>query len=381
MQVANFYFNLIFNKILGYTNPTIWTILVLIIILFRRFFTNLIIKIGYKIFDFDEEADESSVGQHIKEYLIFLGIYVIIKIWIKDLKTLDTAKTLLKVITIIFCTNVLVDMISPDGFLIRLSRKSKNKKLSSIESNIIMNNFLSKIVRVVLYIIAIGLILNDFGYNINGMIAGLGIGSALMALAIQDTVKSFVSGASILAEKPFDIGDFISIQSGSKEIMGTVEDVTLRNTRIRLLSNAVVYVPNLTITNESVINYSLIESRRLDMTLQFPMNTTPEKLHRIKSKIKIYLESNPRILKQTITIALVGMSAYSKDLLIYFYINESKYKKFLEIQEVINFKIIEIIDSENISLAKPTQTIEFSDKRIQINSNNESEEIVKKENE
>ncbi len=378
MQSINLYVNLIFNKIIGYTNPTIWTILVLILILFRRFFTNLIIRIAYRLFDFDSDPDNSAIGKHIRNYMVFLGAFLILQIWIKDLKTLAYAKTIFKIISIIFATNIIVDSISPTGLLIRLSQKRKGKKLVGSETNAIMNNFLYKIVRVVLYIIALALISKELGYNINGMVAGLGIGSALLALAIQDTVKSFVSGASILAEKPFVIGDFIVIKDGSEEVMGTVEDITLRNTKIRLLNNSLGYIPNLKLTNSSVLNYSKIENRRIDFTLQFPMEITTEKLYRIMSKIKIYLESVDKIIKRTITVALITINVYSKDIRVYFYIDESKYKRYLEIQEAVNFKIMEIIDSENVSLAKPTQILEFKESNIN-NINSKSVDLKEQE--
>ena len=378
METITNYFNLIFNKIIGYTNPTIWTILILILILFRKFITNIIVKITYRIFSLDDDPNDSSVGKHLKAYIIFLGIYWIILIWLKDIKALEIIASVFKVISIIFATNILVDIISPSGILMRLSQRSKNKKLSSVETNTIMNNFLSKIIRIVLYIIAIGLILNDLGYNINGMVAGLGVGSAIMALAVQDIVKSFISGASILAEKPFVIGDYISIQDGSQEISGTVEDITLRNTKIRLLNNSLTYIPNLKMTSSCVSNYSKIENRRIDLTLQFPMDTTSEKLHRIMSKIRIYLESNPKVIKQTITVALVSLSVYSKDVRMFFYINESKYKRYLEILEDINFKIIEITDSENTRLAKPLQVLEINEKQdleeLRLDNDNKRED-------
>lgn len=378
METITNYFNLIFNKIIGYTNPTIWTILILILILFRKFITNIIVKITYRIFSLDDDPNDSSVGKHLKAYIIFLGIYWIILIWLKDIKALEIIARVFKVISIIFATNILVDIISPSGILMRLSQRSKNKKLSSVETNTIMNNFLSKIIRIVLYIIAIGLILNDLGYNINGMVAGLGVGSAIMALAVQDIVKSFISGASILAEKPFVIGDYISIQDGSQEISGTVEDITLRNTKIRLLNNSLTYIPNLKMTSSCVSNYSKIENRRIDLTLQFPMDTTSEKLHRIMSKIRIYLESNPKVIKQTITVALVSLSVYSKDVRMFFYINESKYKRYLEILEDINFKIIEITDSENTRLAKPLQVLEINEKQdleeLRLDNDNKRED-------
>ncbi|NMA48861.1 MAG: mechanosensitive ion channel family protein, partial [Tissierellia bacterium] len=343
-----------------------------------RFFTNLIIRIAYRLFDFDSDPDNSAIGKHIRNYMVFLGAFLILQIWIKDLKTLAYAKTIFKIISIIFATNIIVDSISPTGLLIRLSQKRKGKKLVGSETNAIMNNFLYKIVRVVLYIIALALISKELGYNINGMVAGLGIGSALLALAIQDTVKSFVSGASILAEKPFVIGDFIVIKDGSEEVMGTVEDITLRNTKIRLLNNSLGYIPNLKLTNSSVLNYSKIENRRIDFTLQFPMEITTEKLYRIMSKIKIYLESVDKIINRTITVALITINVYSKDIRVYFYIDESKYKRYLEIQEAVNFKIMEIIDSENVSLAKPTQILEFKESNIN-NINSKSVDLKEQE--
>ncbi len=380
MQAINFYANLIFNKIIGYTNPTIWTILILILILFRKFIVKTFVKIGYKLFNFNAKPENSSIGKHLINYMIFLGLYLILQIWIKDLKILTYAKTGIKIVSIIFGTNIMVDIISPSGLLIRLSEKRADKKYTAVETNTIMNNFLSKVVRIILYIIAFALISKELGYNINGMIAGLGIGSALLALAIQDTVKSFVSGASILAEKPFVIGDFIAIKEGTEEVMGTVEDITLRNTKVRLLNNALTYVPNLKIINSSVSNFSKIENRRIDFTLQFPMEISTEKLYRIMSKIKIYLESTDKIIKRTITVALTTLNVYSKDIRIFFYIDESKFKRYLEIQEAVNFKIIEIIDSENVSLAKPTQIIGFQnnqkyfeDKEVNRENQEESE--------
>lgn len=371
MQAINFYSNLILNKIIGYTNPTIWTILVLILVLFRKFIVKYIIKIGYKLFDFKEDPENSSTGKHLKNYMIFLGIYIIARIWIKDLKILSYANIIIKIITIIFGTNVLVEIISPSGFVVKLSEKNRNKKFTSVETNTIMNNFLSKIVRVILYIMGLALISKELGYNINGMVAGLGIGSAILALAIQDTVKSFVSGASILAEKPFVIGDFIEIKDGSEEIMGTVEDITLRNTKIRLINNALAYIPNLKLTNVSVSNYSKIENRRIDFNLQIPMDTTAEKLYRIMSKIRISLESNEQIVKRTIIVALTNLNVYSKDIRVSFYINESKYKRYLEIQETVIFKIIEIIESENVNLAMPTQVVEFKEEQKHLNDKKE----------
>ena len=163
--------------------------------------------------------------------------------------------------------------------------------------------------------------------------------------------------------------------------MGTVEDITLRNIKIRLLNNALAYVPNLKITTSSVSNFSKIENRRIDFVLQFPLDITAEKLHRIMSKLRIYLENHPKIVKQTITIALTTLSTYSKDMRIFFYINESKFKKYLEMQEDVNFKIMEILNMENVQLAKPTQILEFKENLEDVNEIIKNQQLHEEDNE
>lgn len=90
-------------------------------------------------------------------------------------------------------TKIFIGLISPEGPITRFSKRSKNEKLASYGNNPIINNFIFKIIKIILYIIAFGLIINVLGYNINGLMAGLGIGSAIMALAVQDFVKSLIS--------------------------------------------------------------------------------------------------------------------------------------------------------------------------------------------
>lgn len=360
--------NLIKNLI-GYTSPTTWSVFILIIILFRSSIANLIIKIGHKVLKLEYLEDESKAGRNISNLIILLGLWYLANIWIKDARFISTSKKIYKALFKIFITGIIIDIISPEGAISRLSKRSKNKKFSNISSNVIINNFLFKIVKIIVYIILTALILNDFGYNINGLVAGLGIGSAIIALAIQDFVKSLVSGASIVSEKPFVVGDFIAFNDQGFSLEGTVEDITLRNTKIRLLNNSLMHIPNSKITTSCVTNYNKIENRRIEMKLHLPLDLTTEKIHRIISKIRIYLESNNKVLKETVYVGFTDINEYSNDILIMCYIDESKYKRYLQVIEVINFAIMEILSVENVMVAKPTRTIEIIDREMQKGEN------------
>lgn len=137
----------------------------------------------------------------------------------------------------------------------------------------------------------------------------------------------------------------------------------------------------------ALVNYNKIKNRRVDFTLNFPLDMPTQKLSRIISKIKMYLQNNPKILEKTVFIGFTGISNYSNQIRIFCYVDESKYVRYLEIQEEINFAIMRILDSENVNLATPTQTLRFSEenmkrritKAIDVNTNEELNEEKKAE--
>jgi len=115
-----------------------------------------------------------------------------------------------------------------------------------------------KIIRCVIWIIYIFICISEIGYDLSGLLTALGLGSAALALAAQDLVKSLISGVSILTDKPFVIGDWIEVG----EYQGTVIDITFRSTRIKSNNNSVITIPNSTITSTYVINWNRLTSRR-----------------------------------------------------------------------------------------------------------------------
>lgn len=125
----------------------------------------------------------------------------------------------------------------------------KEKTSQNVEDS--MFDFVLKIIRAIIYIIAGFIVITLLGFNLNGLVAGLGIGGVIVTLAAQDTAKNLFGGLVIFLDKPFIVGDWIQMD----KYEGTVEDITFRSTRVRTFENSVVNIPNSIISNSSIINW------------------------------------------------------------------------------------------------------------------------------
>ncbi len=135
------------------------------------------------------------------------------------------------------------------------------------------------IVKGTILIIGFLIILGILGISITPIITALGVGGLAVALALQDTLANLFAGIHILVEKSIRVGDFIKLESGQE---GYVEDITWRTTRIRMLPNNMVVIPNSKLSQSVVTNYYLPEQR---MSLLIPVGVSysedPDRIERI----------------------------------------------------------------------------------------------------
>ena len=193
----------------------------------------------------------------------------------------------------------------------------------------------------------------ELGYDLSGLVTGLGIGSVVIALAAQDVAKSFLAGLSIISDRPFDIGDYIEVGTYA----GTVEDITFRTTRIRDVNNQIIILPNSLLTTTSIINGSKKEKRRYNILLTLELNTPLEKVSKLTDTIKFALNANPNVIKEDIKVFFDTISADGIDLAISFYTNIIDSQEFLKFKEEMNYTLLEIVNKANIELAYPSQSI------------------------
>lgn len=118
------------------------------------------------------------------------------------------------------------------------------------------NNFLPlvrKIVKIVIWVIAVGVVLNYLGVNINALIATLGVGSLAIALAAQDTIANVIAGFLIVIDRPFRVGDRIKIPTGENVV---VLEIGNRRSRFRAEDGSIVIIPNVDLSKSKIINYT-----------------------------------------------------------------------------------------------------------------------------
>jgi small-conductance mechanosensitive channel len=130
-----------------------------------------------------------------------------------------------------------------------------------------------------IFVIGFLIILTDLGISITPLITALGVGGLAVALALQDTLANLFSGVHILMEKSLRIGDFVKLETGQE---GYIDDITWRTTRVRMLPNNIVVIPNSKLAQSVVTNYYLPEKRMsLLISISVSYSADPDKVERL----------------------------------------------------------------------------------------------------
>src|SRR3989338_6120266 len=263
-----------------------------------------------------------------------------------------TLDPLLRKITNIVATSILtlaavrfgIALISY-GFEVYLSKKEKNEALKRSIDGILV------VVKVIIWGLAIVFFLDNLGFKISAVIAGLGIGGVAVALAAQAVLGDLFSYFAILFDRPFEIGDFII----TGDYLGTIEHIGVKTTRIRSLSGEQLIFSNTDLTNARVRNYKRMEQRRVVFKLGVTYQTPLEKLKTIPGIIE-------NIIKDTKDTAFdrAHFFSYGDFSLVFevvYFVLGPDYNKYMDIQQEINFAIKEEFEKRSIEFAYPTQTL------------------------
>ena len=215
--------------------------------------------------------------------------------------------------------------------------------------------FLSKVFRLIIFVIGIAIVASEWGFDVNGFVAGLGIGGLAFALAAKDTLANMFGGAVLITEKPFTIGDWIIVG----EVEGTVEDINFRSTKIRKFNKSIVTVPNSRVADTNIINYSKREIRRISYELKIHIDTPTRDIKAVVADINKMLIDHPEINNETIFVKFNKFGEGSFNLFLYYFTNTSDWGIYLTIAEDTNFRIMEILEARGVKLAVPLKEIKM----------------------
>ncbi len=204
-------------------------------------------------------------------------------------------------------------------------------------------------------VVALGVvvIVELWGYNVTGLLAGLGLGGLAFALAAKDTAANLFGSITIMLDKPFSTGDWIK----TPHVEGTVEEMGFRSTRVRTFAQALVTIPNSTMSNDAIINWSRMGKRRITYRLGLTYATTSKQMETCVEKIRSMLKEHPQIHPQTIFVYFEGFGDSSLNIFLYFFTKTTVWEDFLRVQEDVNLKIMDIVEQMGLSVAFPSRSI------------------------
>lgn len=207
------------------------------------------------------------------------------------------------------------------------------------------------IVNVVIWILGIVFLIDNLGYDVTTLVAGLGIGGIAIALAAQAILGDLFSYFVIFFDRPFEIGDFVVVDDKS----GVVEYIGIKTTRIRTLNGEQLVCSNTDLTNARLHNYKRLEKRRVLFTLGVIYQTTHEQLKQIPGIVRDIISSKDQVQFDRAHFSGYGDSSLNFEFV--YYIMDADYTVYMDKQQDIYLDIFAAFEKAGIEFAYPTQTL------------------------
>lgn len=214
-------------------------------------------------------------------------------------------------------------------------------------------NFVIKSIRLFIIILGAIAVLQEWGYNVSGFLASMGLVGMALALAAKDTAANLFGSLVIFIDKPFKVGDWIK----TPQVEGFIEAIGVRSTKVRTFAQALVTVPNATLANSAILNWSAMGKRRVKMDIGLTYDTPGEVVENIISDIKGMLKNHPEIHQDTIHIYFSEFAASSLNIFCYYFTKSTNWGEFMRVREDTYLKIMKIVEKHGASFAFPTQTL------------------------
>ena len=207
-------------------------------------------------------------------------------------------------------------------------------------------------VKLVVTLLAVITWMDNLGYEITTILAGLGVGGIAVALAAQKSLENLIGSITIYASQPVHVGDFCKFG----ETLGTVEEIGLRSTQLRTLSRTVVHIPNAMFASGEIENLTQRDKILYRTRLRLSYEDTPEQVKQVLEKIRELIEQHEFIDETESRVRFLEFGEYAQELELYAFIKTKVFAEYLEHREDINLKISDIVESVGVKLVIPART-------------------------
>jgi MscS family membrane protein len=196
--------------------------------------------------------------------------------------------------------------------------------------------------------------LSGLGLPVASLLAGLGIGGIALAFGAQKTVENLFGAIAIGVDRPFREGDFVKVEDN---VLGTVEVVGLRSTRIRTLDRTIVTLPNGRLSDMRIETFTLRDRIRMLTTLNLVYETTAAQLQQVLAGIERLLREHPSVWKDEISVRFVQFGASSLDIEIMCWFTTTDFNVFKQMRQEVLLGIMKVVEDAGSAFAFPTRTV------------------------
>ncbi len=213
--------------------------------------------------------------------------------------------------------------------------------------------WISKSLLTAFAIVGVLLTVQSLGYDVKAILAGLGIGGLAFALAAQDTLANIFGAIVVAVDQPFKVGETVKIGANT----GTVEDIGLRSTRIRLVDKSLMVIPNKTVAAETITNLSRFTRRRIEQVVGLTYDTRPAQLESLVPEVRNLISAQPEVDAAGVLVFFRDFGPSSLDLWYAYEVTSPDLPQSLAVRQRINLGLMRLVESRGLAFAFPSQTV------------------------
>lgn len=214
---------------------------------------------------------------------------------------------------------------------------------------------LTRVAKIVIVAVALITLLAELGYSVTSLIAGLGIGGLAVALAAQKTLEHWMGAISIAFDQPFREGDFIRVG----EVIGTVERIGMRSTRVRTLDRTVVSIPNGKLAEMQPESYAARDRIRLWCNLKLAYGATHAQVSEVLSGIEAAVRAQPKLWPENLTVVFKELSDTALVIEVIAWFETADWSEFIQIRQQVLLEFMRVVEGAGARFAFPGQLYEL----------------------
>jgi MscS family membrane protein len=237
-----------------------------------------------------------------------------------------------------------------------MARLAERMKRNGQQDAVVLLKPASTGIKITLVLLAIVSWMDNLGYEVTTILAGLGVGGVAVALAAQKSLENLIGSITIYASQPVHVGDFCKFG----ETFGVVEEIGLRATQLRTLARTVVHIPNALFASGEIENLTQRDKILYRTRLRLSYNDTPEQVRKVLMNVRELIQQHEFIDEENSRIRFLEFGEYAQELELYVYIKTRDFVEYLEHREDINLRINDIVEAAGAHLTVPVKDINLN---------------------